>query len=65
MRYIDHGEEVLITRRNKVIAKIIPMAQDVANVTLPDFAKRARSIIRVPKGKSPSSIVLEDRKERV
>ena len=65
MRYVDHGEEVLITRRNKVIAKIVPVTPDAGSVVIPDFAERARLIIRKPKGKKPSRVVVEERQERM
>ncbi len=64
MRYVDHGDEVLITRRNRVVAKIVPATLQPDHITWPDFAKRARAMVKIPKGAPASSVVIEDRQER-
>ena len=64
MLYIDHGEEVLITRRNKVVAKLIPSPSYPKSIDWPDFLKRSKSIIGISKGKTPGEIIINDRKER-
>lgn len=59
---VARGEEVFITRWNKVVAKIVPTTQGIdEEKSFPDFAKRAQSIVTKPKGKSASELVLEQR----
>jgi prevent-host-death family protein len=65
MRYVEHGEEVLITRRNRVVAKLIPAEPQVKQVDWPDFVGRAKAIVKKPKGKPASRVVVEDREERI
>jgi antitoxin (DNA-binding transcriptional repressor) of toxin-antitoxin stability system len=62
--YIEQGEEILLTKRNRVIAKISP-ASEPGGVELPDFNERSRQMFPRPKGKVPSRIILEDRNERL
>ncbi len=64
MRYIDHGEEVLITRRNRVVAKLVPASVPPESIEWPDFLKRAMSIAAHPGGKAASEIVIDNRRER-
>lgn len=64
MRYVEHGEEVLITRRNRVVAKIVPAESQVERVDWPDFVGRARAMVKKPKGEPASQVVIEDREER-
>jgi len=65
MRYVEHGEEVLITRRNRVVAKIVPAEPQVKPVDWPDFVGRAKAIVKKRKGKPASRVVAEDREERI
>ena len=64
MRYVEHGEEVLITRRNRVVAKIIPAESQTERVDWPDFVGRAKAIVKKAKGKPASHVVIEDRGEK-
>jgi prevent-host-death family protein len=64
LEYLDHGNEILITKRNKVIAKIIP-ATEQKKATLPDFYKRARKSFPETVGQTISEIIDDDRKERI
>jgi len=64
MRYVEHGEEVLITRRNRVVAKIVPAESQVEPVNWPDFVDRARAMVKKPEGESASQVVIEGREER-
>lgn len=64
MRHVEHGEEVLITRRNRVVAKIIPAESQIERVDWPDFIGRAKAIVQKPKGEPASRIVIEDREQR-
>lgn len=61
---MDHGEEVQITRRNKVVARLIPDRPIQKEIQWPDFAKRAKSIVKNPKGPSLTQTLLREREER-
>ncbi|MEZ5415710.1 MAG: type II toxin-antitoxin system Phd/YefM family antitoxin [Opitutaceae bacterium] len=56
MRHVDQGNEVLVTRRRRAIAKLVPV-QPATHATWPNFAARAEAI----KGKSLSASILEER----
>ena len=65
LAWVEMGEEVQITRRNKLIAKIVPADTQGRGVTLPAFAARARQIWgETPVGKSLTETVLAEREER-
>lgn len=66
LAWVENGEEVLVTRRNKTVARLIPSAPDVPpEVPLPDFAARARAIWGDrPKGRSLSAEILAEREDR-
>ena len=51
MRYVEHGEEVLITRRNRVVAKIVPAESQIERADWPDFVGRAKAIVKQQRGK--------------
>ena len=60
LAWVENGEEVLVTRRNKTVARLIPSSSFVpTSVPLPDFAARARAIWgaqpKQPKGVSLSA----------
>lgn len=40
MRHVDQGQEVLVTRRRRPIARLVPAAPAAARVKWPDFAAR-------------------------
>jgi antitoxin (DNA-binding transcriptional repressor) of toxin-antitoxin stability system len=63
---VEGGEEVQITRRSKLVARLVPSGTaSQASVSLPDFAARARAIWGTrPKGRSLSKAILEGREER-
>jgi len=65
VRWIDAGEQIQITRRSRVIARVVP--EDAANgaIEWPDFAGRARKIVPKAKGAKMSDLVIEGRKERL
>jgi len=66
LAWVEKGEEVQITRRNKPVAKIVPAEAQGTPIALPAFAARARQIWgETPVGKSLSQTVVDDRKERV
>ena len=66
LAWVENGEEVLVTRRNKAVARLVPSAPaSPAAVPLPDFAARARAIWGAqPKGASLSGAILDEREER-
>ncbi len=65
LRHIEEGEEVYITKRNKIVAKIVPQ-NDTQNspVEYPDFVNRAKKICGDSRGKALSDTIIEERKER-
>jgi len=64
LRYLEQGEEILLTKRNRVIAKISPVLED-GGVEMPNFYVRSKQMFPRKKGKSPSRIILENRNERL
>ena len=65
LAWVEKGEEVQITRRNKTVAKIVPAEARGTPMPLPAFGARARQIWgEIPLGKSLSQTVVDDRKER-
>ena len=65
LAWVEKGEEVQITRRNKPVAKIVPAEAQGTRIALPAFGTRARRIWgETPLGKSLSQTVVDDRKER-
>ena len=65
LAWVEKGEEVQITRRNKPVAKIVPAEAQGTRIDLPAFAARARQIWgETPVGKSCAQTVVDDRKER-
>ncbi len=66
LRWIEAGQEVAITRRNRIVARMIPASAPRHPVKLPDFVKRAKSIWgNRLKGKPVSHIIIEDRADRL
>lgn len=66
LAWVEDGEEVLVTRRNKTVARLVPSSPaSPACVPLPDFSARARAIWGVqPKGDNLSVAILAEREER-
>ncbi len=64
LKFVEQGEKVLLTRRNKVIAKIVPV-YDTENDDWPSFYERAKEMFKVTKGNNPEQIILDDREERL
>ncbi len=64
LRSVSRGEVIEITRRNRVVARLVPAAPRPVG-GLPDFVARARAMWgRRPHGKPTSEIVIEARAER-
>lgn len=64
MRWVDHGEEVQITRRDQVIARLVPDTQPKKKIKWPDFNKRLKALAKKVRGRPLSEIVIEGREER-
>ncbi|MDA2928932.1 type II toxin-antitoxin system prevent-host-death family antitoxin [Acidobacteria bacterium AH-259-O06] len=65
LRWIEEGEEVLVTKRNRVVAKIVPARDKTQTVKWPDFVTRSSRIWgKGVRGKSVSRIIIEEREER-
>ena len=65
LAWVERGEEVQITRRNKTVARIVAAEAQGTRIAWPPFADRARQIWGpMPRGKSLSQTVVDDRKER-
>jgi prevent-host-death family protein len=66
LRYVEEGEEVYITRRNKIIAKIVPQAEPATgDVEYPKFTERAKKNLRSGNRKPLSDTIVEQRDERI
>ena len=44
LREIDHGQQVLVTRRRRVIARLVPADAPASKIDWPDFSGRARAL---------------------
>jgi prevent-host-death family protein len=65
LAWVEQGEEVQITRRNKPVGKIVPAEAQGTRIALPAFGARARQIWgETLVGKSLSQTLVDDRKER-
>jgi len=63
LKFVEQGEKVLLTRRNKVVAKIVPV-YEMENDDWPSFYERAEEMFGEIKGTDTSQIILDDREER-
>ena len=64
LRAVARGDVVEITRRNRVVARVVPATRRPEG-GLPDFVARARTVWgKRPKGRTTSEIVIESRAER-
>ena len=64
LREVESGHEVVITRRKKVVARLLPPLQE-DTVQFPDFAARARGIWGTKwNGASSDELLQESRGER-
>jgi antitoxin (DNA-binding transcriptional repressor) of toxin-antitoxin stability system len=63
LSWVERGEEVLVVRRKKVVAKLVPPGP--ARADTPDFVVRAQRVWgRRPRGKRLSDLVAEARNDR-
>ena len=66
MKWVEDGEEVVILRRDRVVARIVPPGRASEVPKWPDFTGRARRIWdKRVRGKPLSRIISEDRNERL
>lgn len=64
LAWVENGEEVLVTRRNKTVARLVPFGPS-SLASVPDFAARARAIWGSPsKETGLSNAILTERDER-
>jgi prevent-host-death family protein len=63
---VEQGEAVQLTRRRRVIARLVPVAQARPPAPWPDLEARARSVFgdRIISNPSPSEMLIKDREER-
>lgn len=65
---VGRGEEITITKRGKVVAKLVPVSTIAGSnkADWPDFAGRMRRLFPAgpPAGKPTSEVVLDLRQER-
>ena len=57
MRHVDQGREVLVTRRRRTVARLVPATPAPARVNWPDFSARTARI----KGSPLSATILAER----
>jgi prevent-host-death family protein len=65
LRYLEHGDEILITRRNTVVARLLPPDDAHDEPEWPDFSNRANELFPDTKDTALSEEILRDRDERV
>ncbi len=65
MRHVDQGQEVLVTRRRRTIARLVPASPATARIKWPDFAARtakAHALVAARiKGAPLSATILAER----
>lgn len=64
IRAVGEGEEVVITRRNRVVARLVPAHEEQPD-EYPAFWERARLLFGEGYGTAASQIVDDDRSERL
>ena len=65
LRWIEDGEEVVITRHKRVVANLVASASKDRRTDWPDFTKRMKAIWgSAPAGKPASRIIIDERSER-
>lgn len=63
---VERGETVELTRRRRVVARLVPARDEKPVPPWPDLEARARSIFgdRMLSDPSPSEMLIQDREER-
>jgi prevent-host-death family protein len=63
---VSRGQEVAVTKRGRVIARIVPARAPAGEVQWPDSAARMKRLGRgVARGTPPSRVIREMRGERI
>jgi antitoxin (DNA-binding transcriptional repressor) of toxin-antitoxin stability system len=64
LRLVERGEEIAVTRRARIVAKIVPATPPTKPQI--DFESRLRAIYprQLPQSRSLSKLILKDRTER-
>lgn len=66
LEMVSRGQEIAVTKRGRVIARIVPARRQHGRVAWPDSATRMRNLGRAAgRGTAPSRIIAELRGERV
>ena len=66
LRWVERGQEVIITRRNRIVARMVPAGGSSNPVEWPNFLERARKTWGSrPRGKPVSRIIIEERADRL
>ena len=63
---VERGDTVTVTRRGKVVARIVPPVAPARSVRWPDAALRMKRLLPggPPPGPAPSDLIRADREER-
>jgi prevent-host-death family protein len=65
LRWIEDGEVVVITRRSRAVANLVPSPQERREIEWPDFNARIQAIWGSGRaGKPASRIIIDERDER-
>jgi antitoxin (DNA-binding transcriptional repressor) of toxin-antitoxin stability system len=65
LRWVEDGETVVITRRKRVVANLVPSSPKDRTIDWPDFTGRIKSTWKEPvAGKAASRIIVDERNER-
>jgi prevent-host-death family protein len=66
LEMVSRGQEIAVTKRGRVIARIVPARDRRQRVEWPDSAGRMKRLGRdAGRGTAPSAIITETRGERV
>jgi prevent-host-death family protein len=63
---VERGETVYLSKRRRVVARLLPVVESRPVAPWPDLEARARSIFgdRILRDPSPSELLIQDREER-
>jgi prevent-host-death family protein len=66
LRWVERGQEVGITRRNRIVARMVPAGGISSPIEWPNFLERARKTWgNRTRGKPVSRIIIEERADRL
>lgn len=65
LKWVDTGEEVLVTRRGRLVARLVPAREATQKPEWPDFLARSSQIWgKQARGRPVSRMIVEERGER-